>query len=53
MDKLINRVFILTLGVLMILLGVQLCVHGHYGVAIGCALVATVFGAIFYIESRK
>jgi hypothetical protein len=53
MDKLINNIFIVTLGVLMILMGVQLCVHGHYGVAIGCALVASVFGAIFYIESRR
>jgi len=53
MDRLINIIFIGTLGVLMILMGVQLCVHGHYATAIGCAMVATVFGAIFYIESRR
>lgn len=53
MDKLVNSIFICTLGVLMILMGIQLCVHGHYGVAIGCAMVASVFGAIFYIESRR
>ena len=53
MDKLINNIFIGTLGVLMILAGVQLCVHGHYGVAIGCTMVTIVFGAILYLESRR
>jgi uncharacterized membrane protein len=53
MDKLINNIFIGTLGVLMILMFIQMCVHGHYATAIGCALVASVFGAIFYIESRR
>ena len=53
MEKLINIIFIGTLGVLVILMGVQLCVHGHYATAIGCAMVSIVFGAIFYMESRR
>jgi uncharacterized membrane protein len=53
MDKLINNIFIVILGILMILMFVQMCVHGHYATAIGCALVAIVFGAILYIESRR
>jgi uncharacterized membrane protein len=53
MEKLVNNIIIVVLGILMIALSIQLCVHGHYGVAIGCGMVASVFGAIFYMESRR
>jgi hypothetical protein len=52
MDRLINIAFTVALGVLMILGCIQLGVHGHYGSAIGCAVLAIVFGYILYKESR-
>jgi len=52
MDKIINIAFTVILGVLMILMCVQMCMFAHYGVAIGCAILAIVFGYILYKESK-
>jgi hypothetical protein len=53
MDRLINIAFTVILGVLMILMCVQMCMFEHYGVAIGCAMVASIFGVIVYKESKS
>ena len=52
MDRIINIAFTVILGVLMILMCVQMCMFAHYGVAIGCAMVASIFGVIVYKESK-
>jgi hypothetical protein len=53
MDRLINIAFTVILGVLMILMCVQMCMFAHYGVAIGCAMIASIFGVIVYKESKS